>query len=158
MLYPKIRSASFIPVLALAAILAGCAVQPAPTDEAVTVVAPPPPGERANYQIFFDTDSAELGADARAVIASIAAFSAKNMDLSVRVIGKTDRVGAPPVNMALSKRRTEAVLAALIGAGMPTARIDWGWTGERNLPVPTADGKAEARNRVVEVSVAKEVD
>lgn len=149
---------AFVPMLVLAAVMAGCAVQPTPTEESAAVVAPPPPGERASYQVFFDTDSAELNADGRAVIASIAAFSANNKDLSVRVIGKTDRVGAPPINMALSKRRTEAVLQALVGAGMPTARIDWGWTGERNLPVPTADGKPEARNRVVEVSVAKEDD
>lgn len=152
--YPKIRPSSLVSVLAVVAFLAGCVQPTLPT----TGDFAPPPGERANYQVFFDTDSAELDADARAVIASIAAVSANDKDLSVRVIGKTDRVGAPPVNMALSKRRAEVVLDALIAAGMPTARIDWGWTGERNIPVQTADGKAEPRNRVVEISVAKEAD
>lgn len=154
----KNRSAPILSALALAVFLAGCA-QPEPaTPTVVGTVTAPDPGERANYQVFFDTDSAELNAEGREVIASVAAVSANNKDLSVRVIGKTDRVGAPPVNMALSKKRTEAVLEALVAAGMPTARIDWGWTGERNLPVQTADGKAEARNRVVEISVAKEAD
>ncbi len=154
--YPKLRPATFMPILALAALLAGCAAQTAPTSDAV--ITPPPPGERTHYQVFFKSDSAALDEEAQAVVASIASVVAKDKTMSVRVIGKTDRVGAPPVNMALSKRRTEVVLDALVAAGMPTARIDWGWTGERGAPVPTADEKSEPRNRVVDITVAKEAD
>lgn len=155
--YPKLRPTTFMPILALAALLAGCAAQTAPTSDAV-ITPPPPPGERTHYQVFFKPDSAALDEEAQAVVASIASVAAKDKTMSVRVIGKTDRVGAPPVNMALSKRRTEVVLDALVAAGMPTARIDWGWTGERGAPVPTADEKSEPRNRVVDITVAKEAD
>ena len=145
------RLAKFASMLALSVVVAGCA-QTAPTTEAVT--APKP--ERTEYQVFFDTDSATVDAKGQAVVAAIAAVAASDEKMSVRVIGKTDRVGAPPVNMAISKRRTEAVLAALTAAGMPKARIDWGWVGERAPEVETPDSKVEPRNRVVEITVARE--
>ncbi len=154
--HPKSRPARFISILALTALLAGCAQQPAPTGEAAITV--PPPGKRVHYQVFFKTDSAALDEEGRSVIASIASVAASDKNMSVRVIGKTDRLGAPPVNMALSKRRTEVVLEALVAAGMPTARIDWGWTGERGAPIPTADEKSEPRNRVVDITVNKEAN
>ena len=147
--YPKNRLAALM--LTLSVVIAGCA-RPAPTTQAVVA----PAEARTEYQVFFDTDSAEIDARGQAVVAVIAAVAANNDKMSVRVIGKTDRVGSPPVNMALSKRRTEAVLAALVAAEMPTARIDWGWTGERGLDVATVDEKAEPRNRVVGITVMKE--
>lgn len=137
-------------VLSLGAV--GCA-RPATTAPTAPAAAAPAP-ER--YQVFFDTDSAAIDARGQAVVAAIASVAAKDDKVSVRVIGKTDRVGAPPVNMALSKRRTEAVLAALNAAGVPTARIDWGWFGERAPDVATADEKTEPRNRVVDITVMKE--
>lgn len=145
------RLSPLLSMLALAMIVAGCA-QPGPTAPAVGAPSP----ERAEYQVFFDKDSAALDARGQAVVAAVAAVAAKDDKASVRVIGKTDRVGSPPVNMALSKRRTEAVLAALVAAGMPTARIDWGWLGERSPEVETPDDKVEPRNRVVEITVARE--
>ena len=145
------RLATLFSMLAISLAVAGCA-QPPPTMGAVTA----PKLERTEYQVFFDTDSATVDARGQAVVAAIAAVAAKDDKMSVRVIGKTDRVGAPPVNMAVSKRRTEAVLGALVAAGMPTARIDWGWVGERAPEVETPDSKVEPRNRVVEITVARE--
>lgn len=149
------RKLAFVPMLVLAATLAGCATQPAPTEEG-TLVTAPEPGERTHYQVFFDNDSAVLNEEGKAVIASIAQVAANNEKASVRLIGKTDRVGATGVNLALSKKRTDVVLEALVAAGVPTKRIDWGWTGERGAIVRTADEKSEPRNRVVEISVAME--
>lgn len=148
---PTNRLATLVSIMALSVIVSGCA-QPDPAAQAVSAPAP----ERAEYQVFFDKDSAALDARGQAVVAAIAAVAAKDDKASVRVIGKTDRVGSPPVNMALSKRRTEAVLAALVAAGMPKARIDWGWLGERSPEVETPDDKVEPRNRVVEITVARE--
>ena len=151
MSHPVNRLARLISMLAVSVIMAGCA-QPAPTTQAVTA---PVPG-RTHYQVFFDIDSATIDARGKAVVVAIADVAANDEKVSVRVIGKTDRVGAPPVNMALSKRRTEAVLAALVAAGMPRARIDWGWVGERAPEVATADEKVEPRNRVVDITLARE--
>ena len=150
--HPTNRLAALISMLALSLGLAGCAQPTTPTTQAVAAPAP----ERTEYQVFFAQDSAAIDAKGQAVVAAIAAVAANDEKMSVRVIGKTDRVGSPPVNMAISKRRTEAVLAALVSAGMPKARIDWGWLGERAPEVPTPDDKVEPRNRVVEITVAKE--
>jgi hypothetical protein len=73
----------------------------------------------------------------------------------VTVIGRTDRVGAPPANMALAERRADAVRGALITAGVPADSIDTSWTGEGRQAVATADDAAEPRNRVVDITVVK---
>jgi outer membrane protein OmpA-like peptidoglycan-associated protein len=71
----------------------------------------------------------------------------------VTVIGRTDRIGAPPANIALSHRRANAVRDALISAGVPAASIDTSWTGEGKQAVAT--DAAEPRNRVVDITVVK---
>ena len=72
------------------------------------------------------------------------------------VIGKTDRVGAPPANMALAQRRADTVRDALIATGVRAASIDTSWTGEGRQQVATADDVAAPRNRVVDVTVVKQ--
>jgi OOP family OmpA-OmpF porin len=151
--HPINRLAKLMSMLAVTLAMAGCAQ---PTSTTTQAVVAPAPATREEHQVFFATDSATIDAKGQAVVASIAAVAAKDEAVSVRVIGKTDRVGSPPVNMALSKRRTEAVLAALLASGVPKARIDWGWVGERQPEVATADEKGEPRNRMVEISVARE--
>jgi OOP family OmpA-OmpF porin len=74
----------------------------------------------------------------------------------VTVIGRTDRVGAPPANVALSRRRANTVRDALIAAGVPAGHIDTSWTGEGKQAVMTGDDFAESRNRVVDITVVKQ--
>ena len=126
--------------------------------------APPPPATAANvpvlagawYQIYFDTNSSAINARGESIVKN-AAYIATNVSTArVTVIGKTDRVGAPPANMALSMQRADAVRGALIAAGVPAGRIDTSWTGEARQQVATADDLAEARDRVVDVTVVKQ--
>ena len=76
-----------------------------------------------------------------------------NDEVRVTVIGRTDRAGTAAANMALSERRAELVRDALIGAGVPSARIDTSWLGEGRQDVPTPDDVAQQRNRVVDIVV-----
>jgi OOP family OmpA-OmpF porin len=111
------------------------------------------------YQIYFDTKSTEINERGNLIVKTVAqvvANVADNGAMRVTVIGKTDRVGAPPANMALSKTRAETVRDALISAGVPSDRIDTTWTGERKLAVSTANNITEQRNRVVDVTVIRE--
>jgi outer membrane protein OmpA-like peptidoglycan-associated protein len=71
----------------------------------------------------------------------------------VALVGKADRAGSDAYNMALSKRRADAVKGELARAGVPPARIDERWVGEREPPVPTPEGVREPRNRVVEITL-----
>ena len=90
------------------------------------------------------------------IVKNVAYVVANIASTRVTVIGKTDRVGAPPANMALSHRRADAIRDALIAAGVPAGRIDTSWTGEGKQQVATANEVAESRNRVVDVTVVKE--
>ncbi len=72
------------------------------------------------------------------------------------VIGKTDRVAAPPANMALPEKRSDTVGNAVIGAGAPAARIETSWTSEARQDVATADDTAEPRNQAVDTTMVKQ--
>ena len=120
--------------------------------------APAPQGPElagAWYEIYFDTDSAELNQRGQTIVATVANVVANAGPTRVTVIGKTDRVGAPPANMALARERADAVREALVAAGVPAAIIDTTWTGEGSQAVATLDDAAEPLNRVVDVKVVK---
>jgi len=107
------------------------------------------------YQVYFDTNSAEIDERGRMMVERVA-YVAKNAGPTrVTVIGRTDRVGAPPANVALSHRRANAIRDALVAAGVPASQIDTSWTGEGRQAVMTGDDFAEPRNRVVDITVVK---
>jgi len=145
---------------ALAAVLAlsvACvfAEQASAQSPAAPVAAPELAG--AWYQVYFDTNSVAINARGQAIVQQVAYVVANAGPTRVTVIGKTDRVGAPPANMALSMRRADAVRDALIATGVPAANIDTSWTGEARQQVATANDINESRNRVVDVTVVKQV-
>lgn len=148
---------AFVATAALAS-LAACAQQ------AGQQAWQPPPATAATgaelagawYQIYFDTNSSAINGRGQMIVKNVAYVVANNGATRVTVIGKTDRVGAPPANMALAHQRAEAVRDALITAGVPADHIDTGWTGEGKQSVATTDDKAEPRNRVVDVTVVKQ--
>ena len=133
---------------------AGCAEQqtPPPTTSAYASEA-----ELAGawYQVYFDTNSYAFDARGEMIVKTVAYVVANNDNTRVTVIGKTDRVGTPAANMALSERRADAVRDALVRAGVPASRIDTTWTGERRQAMATADEASEQRNRVVDITVIK---
>jgi OOP family OmpA-OmpF porin len=114
---------------------------------------PTPDIAGAWYQIYFDTNSPAINKRGQIIVNDVAYIAANNGAMRVTVIGKTDRVGAAPDNMALSKRRADAVRNSLIAAGVPAARIDTSWTGEGRQEVATTNDVAEPRDRVVYVAV-----
>jgi OmpA-OmpF porin, OOP family len=103
--------------------------------------------------VFFDFDKANLSPDARQVVD--AAVNAVCSDIARRIalIGKADLTGTDRYNMSLSRRRADNVRDALLEDGVTPDRIDDHWMGDREPPVPTANGVRESRNRVVEVSL-----
>ncbi|MBF0166827.1 MAG: OmpA family protein [Alphaproteobacteria bacterium] len=136
---------------------AGCAEQAAAPQR--TTSAPPmsndPELAGAWYQIFFDTNKADIDTRGQMVIKNVAYVATSNEMTRVTVIGKTDRVGDAASNVALSQRRADQVRDALISSGVPAEHIDTRWTGETSQKVSTADEASEQRNRVVDVTVIK---
>lgn len=134
-------------------LLAGCVQQEAPvaaTPQPAPMVAAP---QTSTYQVYFNTNRSQLNADDEATIKSIAAAVQGNSTASVAIVGKADTVGKANANMKLSQQRADQVRDALIAAGVPASSINSSWTGEGQLPVPTADNVAEVHNRVVEITV-----
>ncbi|MFD2741005.1 OmpA family protein [Sulfitobacter aestuarii] len=98
----------------------------------------------------FDTGTSELGAGPFAGLAALADLLKERADLRLALVGHTDTVGSLAANIALSKRRAEAVRRRLIEQyGIAADRLDAEGMGYL-APVASnleADGR-EANRRV----------
>jgi len=135
---------------------AGCAQQataPAavPTHDAATSG---PELAGAWYQIYFDTGANTINERGRMIVKNVAYIVENGGPARVTVIGRTDRVGSAPDNLALSARRANAVRDALVAAGVPATSIDTSWMGEQNAAA--LDEAVNPRNRAVDVTVVKQ--
>jgi OOP family OmpA-OmpF porin len=109
-------------------------------------------GHASIYGIHFDTGKATLKPESDGTLAEIGKLLASNPQLKLHVIGHTDNVGVAAANLALSKQRAEAVVAALTAKHkVAPARVQAAGVGSL-APVATnrtEDGRA--RNRRVEL-------
>ena len=69
-----------------------------------------------------------------------------------------DRAGASPYNMALSRRRADAVTQGLVARGLCSGLVAFNAFGETRPRVLTSDGLLEPRNRRVEVVIGSGQD
>jgi len=112
--------------------------------------AAPPPAPSRQFNVYFDFDKSTLTEDGRKIVDQ-AGSQVKRDGSRVAIAGKADLSGSDSYNLALSRRRADAVRQALMADGVPADRIDERWVGMREPPVPTAAGVREPRNRVVEI-------
>ena len=99
----------------------------------------------------FDTGSANLQASSASQLDQIAAMLKSAPALAVEVGGHTDNVGDAAANQKLSQARAGAVVSALVGRGIPAARLTPKGYGATS---PVADNRTEdgrAKNRRVEL-------
>jgi OOP family OmpA-OmpF porin len=73
-------------------------------------------GHIALYGIYFDTDKATLKAESKPTLDEIAKLLRGQSALNVVIVGHTDSQGTYEHNMDLSRRRAEAVAAALVSS------------------------------------------
>jgi outer membrane protein OmpA-like peptidoglycan-associated protein len=105
------------------------------------------------YRVYFEFDRSKLTPESRATIAAAVQARRNDQRIEITLLGKADLSGTDPYNMALSKRRADAVRDAMIADGASVGRIGVRWVGDREPPVPTAAGVREAKNRVVEIAL-----
>ena len=103
--------------------------------------------------ILFGFDSAEVKAEAKDNLTSLAASLQEYPNTEVMIIGHTDATGPEEYNQTLSERRAAAARAVLIDRGVSASRVGTQGLGEFE-PIAsneTADGRAQ--NRRVEVAI-----
>lgn len=145
---------------------------PAPPVEAAapppppTPTVPPPPqvvesyGPQENgpnqqsFTVYFAFDRSNLTDTAMQVINSAATFARSRPSPSVLVTGHTDTAGSNAYNVALSMKRAQAVADGLVADGVDAGSIKTGWTGEKDLAVPTPNGTPNPENRRTTIDVS----
>jgi len=105
--------------------------------------------------VLFEFNRAEVKPGAQGSLRKLADFLAQNPTRRVLIEGHTDSVGTAAANTVLSRRRADAVDAALEGMGLAANRVTTVGYGE---DFPVADNITEtnrALNRRVEVYIAE---
>jgi len=112
--------------------------------------------------VLFAFDSARLTAEAEAALRRTAELAAQAGSGRITVVGHTDAVGEDAYNLALSRRRAEAVAQWLAASGgVPADRLHAEGRGEAEPAAPNAttdgqdDPEGRARNRRVVVAIPR---
>lgn len=109
-------------------------------------------GKVALYGIYFDTNQATLKAESKPTLDEIARLLKEEPTLSVHVVGHTDNQGGLDFNMSLSKRRADAVRAALISQyGIAAERLAANGVSYLAPVASNAEEAGRAKNRRVEL-------
>jgi outer membrane protein OmpA-like peptidoglycan-associated protein len=103
--------------------------------------------------VNFAFDSAELKPEGRLAAARVAGFLIAANNREVLVEGYSDDQGTEEYNLGLSRRRAEALAAALIANGVSPARIAADGFGPAFPVASNADDEGRASNRRVEVII-----
>ena len=111
------------------------------------------PARPQTFVLYFAEGTEEFTEESRELVATILTEVARRPVPDVLVVGHTDAVGSDPFNDALGLRRAQTVRTSLIDAGVPPSDVQAISRGKRALAVKTPDGRAEPRNRRVEIIV-----
>lgn len=108
-------------------------------------------GKIALRGILFDTGKDTLKPESNVVLAEIVTLLTGNAALKVSIDGHTDNVGNARANLALSKKRAEAVKKFLVGKGIAAARLSSEGYGDSKPVGPNTTEEGRAQNRRVEL-------
>lgn len=109
-------------------------------------------GKTVLHGILFDVDKVEIKQESRKQLEEMARLLEEEPELEVFIVGHTDNQGSIEYNEALSQRRADAVVRALVDEyGIQPERLEAKGIG-RYAPVASNDTEAgRARNRRVEL-------
>lgn len=109
-------------------------------------------GRVALYGILFDSGKTEVKPESKPTLDEIARLLAQNKNLKLLVVGHTDDVGGFASNLELSKKRAEAVVAALVSRyQIAPGRLQAFGVAYASPVAANGDEAGRARNRRVEL-------
>ena len=107
------------------------------------------------YGIQFETDRADIRADSAVTLEQVLTLLQRRAGLRLVVAGHTDDQGTEPYNLDLSQRRSAAVVVWLTARGIESERLRSEGYGESRPLASNASDEGRARNRRVELCVAR---
>jgi outer membrane protein OmpA-like peptidoglycan-associated protein len=109
-------------------------------------------GKSAIYGIYFDFDKAEVKPESEPTLLEIGKLMRGQPELRIHVVGHTDNIGELDYNMDLSRRRAEAVVAALTSRhGIARDRLRPAGVGPLAPAATNVTEEGRALNRRVEL-------
>lgn len=102
---------------------------------------------------LFDFDQSVIRTSETSKVDKLGQYMKDNPNVEIGIDGYADPRGTTQYNQPLSQRRVDAVKAALMSAGVPSARIQTGAFGETRLKCSEATEACWQRDRRVEVLV-----
>lgn len=103
------------------------------------------------YGINFDTAKATIRPDSEKVLGELLKLLQQKAGWNVLIEGHTDNVGAKAANLALSRQRSESVIAWLAAHGVDKARLSSAGLGDTKPVGDNTTEEGRARNRRVEI-------
>jgi outer membrane protein OmpA-like peptidoglycan-associated protein len=111
------------------------------------------PAAPVRFTVYFQFDSDALTDESRRLVPTVLSTVRDRAAREVIVVGHTDAMGSRAENYALGLKRAGAVRNLLLSAGLDKAIVDVTSLGETDPVVATPNGRAEPRNRRVEIVV-----
>ena len=108
-------------------------------------------GKFSTTGILFDVNAATIKAESYGTLKEIATVLKENAAIQVKIVGHTDSDGDNSANLALSRKRAEAVKAMLTKEfSIDEGRMQTDGKGEAEPAVPNTTTEGKAQNRRVE--------
>ncbi|MBD2751841.1 OmpA family protein [Spirosoma validum] len=101
--------------------------------------------------LYFAQSSYEISTTARNQLDELITKMLREPDRTIQIIGHTDSVGNPELNLTLSEFRAKATRAYLIQRGIRPERIDVDAAGDQRPAFPNDSESSRSRNRRVDL-------